>query len=48
MELKITCTPVSEYVFDMKETRKSIHYISVDNKEQVATFVEYVGKQTFS
>lgn len=39
---------MSEYVFDMKETRKSIHYISVDNKEEVATFIEYVGKQTSS
>lgn len=48
MKLKITRTPMSEHLFDMKETRKSIHYIDVDNKEGVATFIECVGKQMSS
>lgn len=39
---------MSEHLFDMKETRKSIHYINVDNKEWVATFIECVGKQMSS
>lgn len=35
---------MSEHLFDMKETRKSIHYINADNKEWVATFIECVWK----
>ena len=44
---------MSEYLFDMKETRKSIHYvdnnnINVDNKEWVAPFIVCGGKQMSS